>query len=573
LTIKDNYKGNNPLLLDFRNFLYVIWKHLGLPNPTPLQYSIAYYLQHGPRRKIIEGYRGVGKSWITSAYVLWRLARDPEYKALVVSASKQRSDDFSSFTKRLIREVPMLQHLQAQDHQRDSNIAFDVGPASPSHAPSVKSVGIFGQLTGSRAVEIIADDVEVPNNSATQDMREKLIKTCMEFEAIIMPTVGQITYLGTPQTEESIYNELRDRGYDIRIYPSRYPNEKQLAVYNGALDETLMENLEKDKSLVGKPTDPDRFDDIDLREREVSYGRAGFALQFMLDTSLSDAERYPLKLADLIVFNTDIDTAPISIQWSNTDAITDFPSVGFAGDRFYRPLRFEKDKWIPYEGSIMAIDPAGRGKDETTYAVVKHLHGFLYVTKMGGFEGGYDDKTLKKLALIAREQKVNQVLIEANFGDGMFTKLFQPILHRYWKCGLEEVKHHTQKEVRIIDTLEPVMMRHKLIIDYDVIKEDMIDTVHQEQRLQYSLFYQMTRITRDRGSLKFDDRIDVLAMAVRYWVDSMARDENTAIDSHREALLEEELKVFMDNVIGDTRGTNRGSFGDLRDTFSSGIKI
>lgn len=553
--IIDNYKGNNPLLLDFRNFLYVIWKHLGLPEPTPVQYEIASYLQHGPRRKIIEGYRGVGKSWITSAYVLWRGARDPEYKVLVVSASKQRSDDFSSFTKRLIREVPMLQHLQAREDQRDSMIAFDFGPAKPAHAPSVKSVGIFGQLTGSRAVEIIADDVEVPNNSATQDMRDKLLKACMEFEAIIVPEVGQITYLGTPQTEESIYNKLRERGYDCKIWPARYPNSKQVLAYNGALAESIQIQLEKDPNLVGKPVDPTRFSDLDLREREIAYGRAGFALQFMLDTSLSDAERYPLKLSDLIIFNTDIDKAPISIQWSNSEPIKEFHSIGFTGDRFYRPLRFDSE-WAEYEGSILAIDPSGRGQDETTYAVVKQLHGFLYVTALGGLKGGYDEATLVSLAKIAREQKVNGILIESNFGDGMFTKLFQPILNRYWPCSIEEVRHHTQKELRIIDTLEPVMMRHRLIIDYDVVKRDLQEALGDNDRLQYSLFYQMTRITRDRGALKFDDRLDVLAMAVRYWVDSMARDEKLAEEDYRENLLNQELKVFMDHVIGGKNTSN-----------------
>jgi len=31
---------------DFRNFLWVVWKHLRLPDPTQRQYEIAYYLQH-----------------------------------------------------------------------------------------------------------------------------------------------------------------------------------------------------------------------------------------------------------------------------------------------------------------------------------------------------------------------------------------------------------------------------------------------------------------------------------------------------------------------------------------------
>lgn len=145
-------------LKDFRVFLYFVWKHLNLPDPTPVQYDIAYYLQHGARRKVIEAFRGVGKSWITSAYVIWRLLLNPQLNFLVVSASKDRADNFSTFTLQLINDIPLLNHLIPRDDQRSSKIAFDVAPAEPDHAPSVKSVGIFGQLTGGRADEIIADD-------------------------------------------------------------------------------------------------------------------------------------------------------------------------------------------------------------------------------------------------------------------------------------------------------------------------------------------------------------------------------------------------------------------------------
>lgn len=204
---------------------------------------MAQYLQYGPRRQIIEAFRGVGKSWITSAFVLWRLLSNPQLKFLIVSASKQRADDFSTFTKRLVNEIPSCSTSNTDD-QRDSNIAFDVGPALPAHAPSVKSVGIFGQMSGSRADHIIADDVEVPNNSATQDMREKLAKAVLEFEAIFMPETGRITFLGTPQTEESIYNELRKRGYDCCIWTAEYPELKKIKDYEGFLARSIRESVE-----------------------------------------------------------------------------------------------------------------------------------------------------------------------------------------------------------------------------------------------------------------------------------------------------------------------------------------
>jgi hypothetical protein len=101
------------LLADFTVFLRMVWAHLKLPAPTPIQLDIARALQHGSKRMVIEAFRGVGKSWITSAFVCWLLLVDPQFKILVVSASKGRADDFSIFTKRLIAEMPVLAHLAA----------------------------------------------------------------------------------------------------------------------------------------------------------------------------------------------------------------------------------------------------------------------------------------------------------------------------------------------------------------------------------------------------------------------------------------------------------------------------
>jgi hypothetical protein len=496
---------------------------------------------------MIQAFRGEGKSWISSGYSLWRLYNDPDYKVLVISATGSRSIEFSTFTRRLINEVPFLKHLKAHPNQRDSILSFDVGPAKPSQAPSVKACGIFGQITGSRATEIIADDIEIPNNSATEDAREKLVKACMEFEAIIMPDIGQITYLGTPQSEESVYNKLREKNYVCRIWPARYPSLDNLSKYAGALAPSIEQTLSKHPEMIGKPTDPKRFNDLDLLEREGSYGKSGFTLQFMLDTSLSDAERYPLKTSDIIVMSTNIDKAPISISWcsSHDKVLKELRNIGFTGDRWYGPMFIDKD-WAEYEGSIMAVDPSGRGSDETAYAVVKQLHGNLFATAAGGLKGGYDDDTLTKLALVAKEQKINGVIVEANFGDGMFSKIFQPILNRHHPCVIEEIKNHTQKEKRIIDILEPVLNRHRLIVDVDVIKKDLKKS---DENPVYSLFYQLTRITKDRGSLKHDDILDVLAMAVGYWVESMSRDESKAAINYKNKLLDKELQDFMKHAL------------------------
>lgn len=533
---------------DFRYFLILVWRHLMLPDPTWVQLDMAHYLQHGPRRLIIQAFRGLGKSWITSAYVCWRLLRNPQVKIMVVSASKERADQFSTFTLRLINEMPMLQHLVPEPDQRQSKIAFDVGAARADHSPSVKSVGIFGQLTGSRADEIVADDVEVPNNSETQSMRDKLAERVKEFDAVLKPG-GKVKYLGTPQTEESLYNELPTRGYDVRIWPARVPQEKALAtLYGQRLAPKIMDQVQKGLMKAGDPTDSGRFDDEDLMEREASYGRSGFALQFMLDTSLSDRDKYPLKLSDLLVTGLNPDKAPEKVIWSADPqyVLKDIHCVGLNGDRYYRPAAVIGD-WVGYEGSVLAIDPAGRGKDETTYAVVKMLNGYLFVTEAGGFQGGYEDDVMLKLARVAKRNKCNLGIIEANFGDGMFTRLFTPFLKKAgYAMTVEEVKHNQQKEKRIIDVLEPVMNQHRLIVCSSVIKQDAESTKHYppEQAVKRQLMYQMSRITKDRGALAYDDRVDALSIAVHYWVEMMGQDEQDKMDQRQELLLDAELELW-----------------------------
>lgn len=534
-------------LKDFRNFMYIVWKHLNLPDPTPVQYDMADFIQNAPRRAIIEAFRGVGKSYITAAFVVHQLLLDPQKKFMVVSASKQRADDFSTFTQRLILELPICQHLIATSEQRWSKIAFDVRPALASGSPSVKSVGITGQLTGSRADIIIADDIEVPNNSMTQMMREKLGEAVKEFDAVLKPE-GKILYLGTPQCEMSLYNTLTERGYQMRVWTARYPSiEKAEKSYGERLAPTLWDAMHSSESpLDGNPVDPLRFDDEDLLERELSYGRSGFALQFMLDTSLADMDRYPLKLSDLMVMSIDNDKAPEKLVYGVMKPISDLPNVGLAGDKYYAPEAILGD-YIEYDGSVLVIDPSGRGQDETAYAVVKMLNGYLYVADCGGIQGGYDEATLTKLSNIAKEQKVNMVLIESNFGDGMFTELLKPFLRKIYPVTTEEVRHSKQKELRIIDTLEPVLNQHKLIIDPKVIQKDFDSVQHHppEKAQRYMLTYQLTRITKDRGSLAHDDRLDALAMGVAYWVEQMAADVEMEMQERKNKLMMDELDKFV----------------------------
>lgn len=536
-----------PFSNDFRYFLVVVWKHLQLPKPTPIQLDIAEYMQDGPKRRIIEAFRGVGKSWMAAAYVLWLLRNDPQKKIMVVSASKTRADDFAQFCLRLIREMKILKCLDPdRDEQRSASNRFDVRPSIPDQSPSVKSVGIFGQLTGSRADLILADDVEVPNTAWTVGMREKLLHSVGEFNAILKPG-GEIMFLGTPQTEESIYNKLRTKSYQCRIWPSRYP--KNPDKYGDALAPVILDRCVDRKNM---PTDPDRFSEMDLVEREASYGRSQFTLQFQLDTTLSDLQRFPLRLSDLIVMEVD-QNAPEKLVWSSGAEyrINDLPTVGFSGDYYHRPAFIHGD-WIEFQGCVMFVDPSGRGMDETAYAIVAQLNGNLFVLEVGAFREGYTEPVLEGLAQAAKRQKVKLILLEDQFGQGMLQSLLQPYLRNIYPCTIEPVRSNMQKERRIINALEPVLNQHRLIINRSVVEKDSQprDDDPIETALAYQLFHQMTHLTVDKNCLQHDDRLDALAGAIEYWNESLAIDENRAIKEREAELWDLELAAHKGDIEG-----------------------
>ena len=509
---------------DFKLFLQALWSELDLPSPTRAQYAIADYLQHGPKRLQIQAFRGVGKSWITGAFVLWTLFNDPERKIMIISASKERADNMSIFLQKLIIETPWLSHLRPSgEDARWSRVSFDV-KCSPHQAPSVKSVGITGQLTGSRADLMVLDDIEVPSNSMTELMREKLLQLVTESESILTPKQdSRIMFLGTPQTTFTIYRKLAERNYRPFVWTARYPRDK--TNYEGLLAPQLQEDIDEGAE-PWDVTDPDRFDNEDLIEREAAMGRSNFMLQFMLDTSLSDSEKFPLKCSDLVVTSVNPSTAPDAVVWCSdpSNVIKELPTVGLPGDYFYSPMQLQGD-WNPYTETICSIDPSGRGTDETAAAFISQRNGFLYLHEMRAYRDGYSDNTLLDILRGCKKFGVTKLVIETNFGDGIVSELFRKhLVQTKQSIDIEEVRANVRKEDRIIDALEPVLNQHRLVVDRGVIEWDFKSNpdAPPEERLLYMLFYQMSRMCREKGAVKHDDRLDCLAQGVKYFTDSLA---------------------------------------------------
>lgn len=516
-TLEDRLKGS------FKTFLAAVWIELGLPSPTRAQYAIADYLQYGPKRLQVQAFRGIGKSYVTAAYVLWELYKDPNKKIMCISASKERADNNSIFLQKLILTIPWLKHMRpSSDEARWSRISFDIGGCIPTQAPSVKSVGITGNMTGSRADIMLFDDVEVPNNSATDMQREKLLQLISEAEAILMPKPSsRIIFLGTPQTTFTCYRKLAERSYKPFVWPSRYPKDPSL--YEGLLAPQLLEDLDNGAS-PGDPTDT-RFSDIELMEREASMGRSNFELQFQLNTSLSDADKFPLRFSDFIVTPIGSECAE-KYAWSSDPRyiLKELPAVGLPGDRWYSPM-FIDAACCPFSETIISLDPSGRGLDETVAVVMSQANGYLFVRDMMAFRDGYSDDTLRQIVQLGKRYEAGTFLVESNFGDGMVCELLKRhLVQQQCNAHVEEVRASVRKEERIIATLEPVLNQHKLILDPKIIEWDYRSNPNEapEKRLEYMLMYQLSRMCKEKGAVKHDDRVDALAQGVQWFTDALA---------------------------------------------------
>jgi hypothetical protein len=544
-TFKYNVKG-------FLLFAQVIINELirGNPDLNRVQSDICKWLFLGPKYRMIQAQRGQAKTTLTAIYAVFRLIHNPILRILIFSAGGKMSKEIASFVIQILNGVDFLWMLKADKNagDRESIEGYDVHWLfkGVEKSPSIKCMGVDSNAQGSRADLLIADDIESMKNSRSVVTREILEDLTKEFESICAD--GDIVYLGTPQSVESIYNNLPARGYEIRIWPGRYPTEQEEKLYEGMLAPMIKEDLLINSSLregggldmlSGKPTCPEMFPEHILQEKELSMGKAKFLLQYMLITALADSERYPLKPSNLIVADFSIDKGPVLPVWSN-DARNLYKSAICGGKyKVYRSVPAEYEM-RDFERTVMYIDPAGGGRngDEMAYAVIKLIGAYVYISAVGGLPGGYQETILLNLVRIAKKYKAKTVVIEKNYGHGAHANMIKPLFEQEdWPVILEEVYETGQKELRIIDTLEPLLSSHRLIISPEALDDDArsIQKYPAEIRITYRMLHQMAMLTRDKNCLRHDDRLDALAGAIRFVVETLDFNTKTLIEAKRRA--------------------------------------
>lgn len=559
------------LLSDFKNFVKVCFYYLELPSPTKWQLDFCDDLQYGSLRSIKMCYRGFGKSYISCLFIIWNLYRDPNIKSLIISVAEDKAAENSNFIKNVISIVPFLNYLEGKSsrnskiNKRSSSLAFDVAPCKVEQAPSVRAVGITGRITGSRADIILFDDVESIENSTSHKKREYVLHKCMvEGESILKENdKSRICYIGTPQTFQSLYFKII--GFDIKIWPLRYPNKDQYNKYfiNYAND-TMRKEIEEHPELLdigfgyhssrSPVCDPKRYSEEVACEKEFRQGGSNFDLQYMLYTHSSDKNKFKLKLKDLIVDDLDQKRASSYYTWGNDDRLIldDLPINSLMDDCYYSPI-FKDDKYSEFETTRMYIDVSGKGKDEMAYVVLKALNGNIFLVDVGGVSN-YENENLIKLANVAKRFKVNDIICEDNYADGMFRNLLQPVINKIYPTSISgfKVGNKTNKETRVNQILLPLFESHRIIVDKNTIIADSLNLPevdgNYEKRIQYSLFYQICRLTEEKGCLAHDDRIDIFASGCKDLIDFIDRDpEEEAKRTKKEDLKLSDLLSLYDD--------------------------
>jgi hypothetical protein len=536
----DKYYDDKDLYDSFICFVHYSFAYLNLPAPSRAQIELADFVSDSSNpHRMLQCLRGLSKSLMAELYTVWRLLNDPDEHILVMSSTGGRAVNFTQFVQKLLTLLPVCNGMQPRHNkERTSGQSFDIAGAAPSDSPSVYAVGIGNQITGMRATLVIYDDIETPQNAQSANSRDKIDYYASEGANLLMAGRDETITLCTPHSMDSIYIDwINEKGFKPLIIPAEYPED--ISIYNGYLAPYILKRLENNPELVGSNVD-ERFTLAVLANKKMKIGKSQYKLQYQLDVSASDELKHPLKLSDFIVMDVDNDDAPVKISPSSMhENRVLIKHNGFNTDKLYAPS-FMSEQRVDYNYRVMAIDPSGRGADETGGALGFTLGGRIFLKKSVGFKGGYEYETLRQIAQMCSDYRIDYLVIEDNFGDGAYGKMMEPILNKISpNTKLEEVHAIGRKEVRIIRTLEPVLNQRKLVVDKKLLDDDTLGNVVN------SLTYQLTRITEEPKSLRHDDRLDALEMLVTFVLGLENFDEDALSNRLEDEKLEEDLAEYM----------------------------
>lgn len=585
----------------FPNYICYAFEHLAIKEPdrwgppTPLQLDAAEFIQNCGDRGALFCFREFGKTTLLRLYPTWVHRQDINARISIVSAGDDFSGRILSATRKLIDEFDYLRDLAPQWGQKDGAKGYNIAGSVSNPNLSMAAFTVLGNIPGNRPDILIFDDIESLANSDTVKKRAILVSRAGSLEHIIETKGGKGLCAGTPQVQESYYFKYLPRmGYRIRIIPQRYPTEGLLnkviykegdssLVYGDCLPPMMLRAMDKDKELMrgggvegkwGRPVDP-RFNEYQCRKSEKKcLTEQEYRLHYLLDTSMVDAERHPLKPKNLLLMSLDSRVGPESVIWrDDPELVVDIDNICNDGDLYYRPAQI--GPLMPYRDKVMTIDPSETADgDETAYSIVAELGDTFFLLDNDGLPGGYESDTLWHIAKKAVEFSVPRILVEEAKGQGAWAELLRakvreaceiadrlfPHIHKEpWRCSVGMLSREgcaTMKERRIAETIGPVQGDHRLVINKMIFEREYNERHKIQKRApeRFLLAYQYANLTIEKGSLSKDDRLESLEMGIRANRHVLAADRARAAEQRKLQEMEnyvESFKRYRASIVGE----------------------
>lgn len=441
---------------------------------------------------VLRCFRGFGKSTLLAIYNAHRYYCDPTYRILHQGADDQMAYKTSRDTQMVLRSHPWTKDmLPARPGPVEQ---WWVAGSNDARNASMFAKGITSTTTSSRADECQNDDVEVPKNIQNPEAREKMRARLGEQVHIMVPGARQL-FIGTPHTHDSLYDEMQRLGADcltIRMFEHEHRIEKAtLTTYHlpfvpefaftgiGANAKLLKEGA--DYKLDGKAVTfsqatgvlidfyagsawPGRFDQEEmLKRRRKTRTINEWDSQYQLHSKPIGEVR--LDPASIVAY--DCEPRFLTANKHLTMWLGNVQIVGCS-------LR-----WDPSSGKVNS-DVSAAVLDLQDAAGRHYWHRVAALTGEIAKTNDRGDKItggqVWQLVDLIEKFKVSRCTIETN-GIGGYAPAYlkQCLKQRRVHCGVAEVQATQNKNVRILEALEPLLQSQMLWAHVDVLNGPLWD--------------------------------------------------------------------------------------------------
>lgn len=471
--------------------------------------------------RVLMVFRGAAKSTIYAIWKAYGFYRDRSKVNLIWAADDPLATKLTRDTINVLRYHPLCAGMLPRKPGAQS---FWVSGATDARNPSMQAVGINSNATGSRATDVDFDDPEIPKNIKTPEARLNLRMKMDESVHIAVPG-SQFTYIGTPHTHDSIYSELEDGGAAVLKIPlfaqhTRYTETQErtryalgfkveedgLYVFTGIhkyarlLVDGRDYRVEQGEVVFPEPPAvgvmdfysgcawPERFnrEDVEKRRRRTRTLN-GWDSQYQL--AAKPVEEVRLNPEKIIPYDCDIEVRHVNGAVSLWLGDAKLAAVAMRWDPSSGKLRSDVSA-----AGIVFQDDSGR----------RYIH---KVAQLLGEVAEFDDSGKRiiggqvwQLCEMIERYQVPRIVIENN-GVGTFAPAVMKaaLKQRRLQCGVKEEPSVANKNARILESLEPLLMSKGMLWAHvDVLEGPLWDQMKD-----------WNPAVRDQD----DDYVDVIAAA------------------------------------------------------------